>query len=422
MNDVKRIKASELTPDSHNANRGTERGRYALEASLRQYGAGRSILVDKHGRIIAGNKTLETATDVGLDDVIVVQTDGKQIVAVQRMDLDLAQDDTARMLAYADNRVGQLDLDFDPEVIAADIAAGLDLSAFWQDFELDEIAAELEPEPTPGEDTEPQIDRAEELRQKWGVETGQMWQLGEHRLICGDCTDAAVVERVMGGEKACLIFTDPPYGVAIGEKNRLLNSFQPSGRNLTDIVDDSLSTEDLEANLLQAFINMKKVAMADDCTVFVTAPQGGELGMMMMMMKSGLPVRHVLIWKKNQPTFSLGRLDYDYQHEPILMTWGKRHKRPMAGPHRTSVWEIDRPRSSAAHPTMKPVELVENALLNNSDNGDVSFDAYSGSGTTIIACENLHRKCRAVEISPGYVAVALERWAEHTGRTPELIT
>ncbi|MCA9368324.1 hypothetical protein KC887_08805, partial [Candidatus Kaiserbacteria bacterium] len=117
MSDIKRIKASELTPDSHNANRGTERGRYALEASLRQYGAGRSILVDKHGRIIAGNKTLETATDVGLDDVIVVQTDGKQIVAVQRMDLDLAQDDTARMLAYADNRVGQLDLDFDPEVI-----------------------------------------------------------------------------------------------------------------------------------------------------------------------------------------------------------------------------------------------------------------------------------------------------------------
>lgn len=145
MTDIKRIKASELTPDPHNANKGTERGRYALEASLRQYGAGRSIVVDKHGRIIAGNKTLETASDVGLDDVIVVQTDGKQIVAVQRMDLDLAQDEQARMLAYADNRVGELDLDFDAEVIAADLAAGLPLNELWQDFELADIMAELEP-------------------------------------------------------------------------------------------------------------------------------------------------------------------------------------------------------------------------------------------------------------------------------------
>lgn len=116
--------------------------------------------------------------------------------------------------------------------------------------------------------------------------------------------------------------------------------------------------------------------------------------MMMMMREAKLPVRHVLIWKKNQPTFSLGRLDYDYQHEPILLTWGKRHKRPMQGNHRTSVWEIDKPRSSKEHPTMKPVELVENALLNNSDRADVVYDAYSGSGTTIIACENLGRRYR----------------------------
>jgi len=163
--------------------------------------------------------------------------------------------------------------------------------------------------------------------------------------------------------------------------------------------------------------------MADDCTVFVTAPQGGDLSMMMMMMmrEAKLPVRHVLIWKKNQPTFSLGRLDYDYQHEPILLTWGKRHKRPMQGNHRTSVWEIDKPRSSKEHPTMKPVELVENALLNNSDRADVVYDAYSGSGTTIIACENLGRRCRAVEIDPGYVAVAIERCERHGIGPIELI-
>ncbi len=163
--------------------------------------------------------------------------------------------------------------------------------------------------------------------------------------------------------------------------------------------------------------------MSDDCTVFMTAPQGGELGMMMMMMKdAGLPIRHVLIWKKNAPTFSMGRLDYDYQHEPILLTWSKRHKRPMLGTHKTSIWEIDKPRRSAEHPTMKPPELYVNAYMNNSDAGDVAYEPYSGSGTAIIAAQSTGRKCRAIEISPAYVAVALQRWADATGKTPVLMT
>ena len=274
------------------------------------------------------------------------------------------------------------------------------------------------------EDVEPRIDKGAELAKKWGTARGQIWRLGDHRLMCGDSTSADDVARLMQSDRASLVFTDPPYGVSIGAKNRLLNSVEPSGRNSTDIEDDSLSPDELKEKLLPAFKNIKRVVMADDCTVFVTAPQNGELGMMMMMMmkESGLPVRHVLIWKKNAPTFSMGRLDYDYQHEPILLTWGKRHKRPMNGVHKTSVWEIDKPRSSKEHPTMKPVELVVNALLNNSDEEDFVFDAYSGSGTTIMACEQVKRKCRAVEITPEYVAVTLERWSLATGKTPELIT
>ena len=135
-------KLRDLTPDASNANRGTERGRYALEASLRKYGAGRSILIDRNGKIIAGNKTAETAADVGIDDVIVVQTDGRQLVAVQRTDLDLDSKE-ARELAYADNRVGQLDLDFDPEVLLADLQAGVDLSALWRQEELDVLIGEI---------------------------------------------------------------------------------------------------------------------------------------------------------------------------------------------------------------------------------------------------------------------------------------
>ena len=131
-------KLSELIPDHANANKGTERGRYALEASLRQYGAGRSILLDKNGRIIAGNKTAEVAADVGLDDVIVVQTDGKQIVAVQRTDLDIDSPE-GRGLAYADNRVGELSLEWDAEQVLADLNAGMDLSGLFFDFEIDRL-------------------------------------------------------------------------------------------------------------------------------------------------------------------------------------------------------------------------------------------------------------------------------------------
>lgn len=144
---TKTAKVSDLTPDISNANRGTERGRYALEASLRKYGAGRSILLDKNGRIIAGNKTAETAADVGIDDVVIVQTDGKQLVAVQRTDLDLDSNE-ARELAYADNRVGQLDLDFDPAQILADLNAGLDLSALWHEDELDALMHAITAPPT----------------------------------------------------------------------------------------------------------------------------------------------------------------------------------------------------------------------------------------------------------------------------------
>lgn len=152
--------------------------------------------------------------------------------------------------------------------------------------------------------------------------------------------------------------------------------------------------------------------MKDCCAIYVTAPQGGELGMMMMMMMmSGLPVRHVLNWIKNSPTFSMGRLDYDYQHEPILFSWKKTHKHYGRGQHKTSTWFIDKPRASKEHPTMKPVELVENAVLNSSDESQIIYEPFSGSGTTLVACECRGRKGRAIEIAPKYVAVALERLA-----------
>lgn len=264
---------------------------------------------------------------------------------------------------------------------------------------------------------------SDELKEKWKTESGQLWILGDHKILCGDSGIKENVEKIMLGEKASCIFTDPPYGVSIGKKNEFLNSFQKAGSNLKTIESDEEKPDDLKKILVPIFSLARNIAAGEDCTYFVTAPQGGELGMMMMMMMidSGLPIRHVLMWYKNAPTFSMGRLDYDYQHEPILMTWTKKHKKPMRGEHRTSVWKIDKPRSSAEHPTMKPVELYVNAYLNNSDKGDIVYEPFSGSGTAILAAEQTGRKARAIEIDPAYVAVALERWSQLTNKTPELV-
>jgi DNA modification methylase len=152
------------------------------------------------------------------------------------------------------------------------------------------------------------------------------------------------------------------------------------------------------------------------------APQGGELGlmMMMMMMMSGLPIKHVLIWNKNRQNFSLGRLDYEYKHEPILFTWKEKHNFYGAGMYRNSVWDINKELKCDKHPTMKPIELVENALLNSSKLNDTVIDLFGGSGSTLIACEKLNRKCYMMEIDPHYCDVILKRWEDYTGKKVEL--
>jgi len=218
---------------------------------------------------------------------------------------------------------------------------------------------------------------------------------------------------LLAGDNPRLVVTDPPYGVSIGDKNKFLNQFQKSGRRLENIEGDTLKPENLHDFLTPIFRLVRDV-ISDDATVYVTAPQGGDLGitMLLIMKDAGLPVRHILIWVKNQPTFSLGRLDYEYKHEPIFYTWKKRHQFFGKGTHRTSVWEIDRPRAAKLHPTMKPVELYENAMLNSSERGWVVLDPFSGSGTCLVAAQRLERQGRAMDVSPGYVAVALERLAE----------
>lgn len=214
-----------------------------------------------------------------------------------------------------------------------------------------------------------------------------------------------------------MVFTDPPYGVAIGDKNKMLNQFQKSGRITENIENDAVSLPELREILLHAFQNLKNVCK-EDASYYVTSPQGGEIGLMMMMMMrdAGLEVRHNLISEKNCATFSMGRLDYDYQHEPIFYTWTQKHKFYGAGKYHSTVWKFDKPRKCDLHPTMKPIELIAEALMNSSKAGDIVADFFGGSGSTMIACEQLGRSCYMMELDPKYCDVIIDRWEKFTGR------
>ena len=248
---------------------------------------------------------------------------------------------------------------------------------------------------------------------------GDVWQLGEHRLMCGDSVDLEQVKTLMGGVRADMCFTDPPYGVSIGDKNAELNSVQKAGRCTTNIENDTLSVPALYEVLKQVMSNVREMCQPDAC-YFVCAPPGGDMGLMMMMMMmkdAGLNVRHQIVWNKSSATFSLGRLDYDYKHEAIMYTWTEKHHNYRKGKFRTSVWDVEKPRKCDLHPTMKPVELVSNCILDGSKEGDVVLDVFGGSGTTLIAAEQLGRKCYMMELDPHYCDVIIARWEKLTGKT-----
>lgn len=239
--------------------------------------------------------------------------------------------------------------------------------------------------------------------------------------MCGDSASAQDIEQLFNDDLPVMVFTDPPYGVAIGDKNKMLNQFQESGRVTENIIGDTLSTEDLYNLLLSAFTNLREHC-ADNCSYYVSSPQGGEIGLMMMMMRdSGLEVRHNLIWEKNSATFSMGRLDYDYKHEPIFYTWTKKHDFYGKGQCKNTVWQFPKPRKCDLHPTMKPVELVGECLLNSSKEGDIVADIFGGSGTTLIASEQLNRRCRMMEKDPHYIDVIIGRWEKLTGKKARLL-
>jgi DNA modification methylase len=365
-----------LKPDTQNANEGTQRGLGLLDKSLRKLGAGRSILVDAKGNVIAGNKTLERAADIDLP-VRIIETDGTELIAVKRTDLDLYSetDKRARQLAYADNKVAELDLAWKPEQIAVD----------FEPLDLGEWGFEAEPEQN---DAEPQIDRAEELNKKWGVVAGDLWQIGEHRLLCGDSTKREDVDRVMGGEKQVSMFTDPPYNIGMKATSK--------DRDIQEIENDRISDDEFTL-FLSSFLVIAKEYVTED--VYICCDWRKDHIFKQCMSEVGWPIKCVIVWDKETRAQNLNR--WAFSHEYILY-----HGFFGSPTKDTNVWKFKREYSDVRL-TPKPIELIEKAI--SAGTSEFIYDGFLGTGSTMVACENLHRKCRAIEISANYCAVILER-------------
>src|ERR1700728_1677420 len=222
---VRVIPIAQVILDKKKANKGTELGRELLGKSLETYGAGRSVLVDRNNRVIAGNKTLEAARTAGFESIAVIETDGSSLVAVRRGDLDLKRDKRARELAIADNRVGELDLEWNPEALAS---LDVDLTHFWNENELDALLKDFRSNDLSA--PEPKIDQAAELKKKWKTKRGQIWEIGQHRLMCGDSGNASDVTALMAAKTAKLCATDPPYLVSYDARNHPSTNFS-DGKN-----------------------------------------------------------------------------------------------------------------------------------------------------------------------------------------------
>ena len=392
---IEKIPTDKLIPYARNAKKHDAAQVSKLAGSIREFGFNNPVLVDKDNGIIAGHGRVMAAQQLGLADVPCIR-------------LGHLTDNQRKAYILADNRLAEVNSGWDEELLKLEIAdidwaeiKGLSVD----DFEFGEIDfKEDEPEASEA-DAEPQIDKADELREKWGVEPGQLWELGDHRLLCGDSRLKKSTEMLMGGGLADMVITDPPYGVAYVGKTK----------DALKVENDDVDEKTL-AEMCKDWFDRADEVSRDGAYWVATVPPGPLHGVFFFDWKQRGILRQVMVWNKD--SMVLGHSEYHYKHEPILFGWKPGDRLKNADRTKTTVWDFPRPKASREHPTMKPVEMWCYAIQNHTKPKDTVYEPFSGSGTTIIACEQLGRKCRAIEISPAYVAVAIQRWADATGKTP----
>jgi DNA modification methylase len=279
----------------------------------------------------------------------------------------------------------------------------LDFDLSLTGFDLGELEAYMaSPEPVHGLTDE---DAVPEVADVPVSAMGDVWLLGDHRLLCGDATSAADATKLMAGEAADLIFTDPPYNV----------DYQGYTEEKLKIQSDRMSDADFRRFLEQSF-QTYRTAIKPGASIYVCHSSSWQREFQNALEKTGFEVRCQLVWAKNTFAWGFGR--YKFQHEPLFYAHLAGQKDPWYGDKsQSTLWQEKKPAANRLHPTMKPVELVERALLNSSKAGDVVADFFGGAGSTLIACERRTRKARLMELDPKYTDVIIQRWQEYTGKT-----
>lgn len=367
--------------------------------AIREFGFRIPVVAKSDGTVVDGHLRLKAARKLGLTEVPVALAD----------ELTDAQVKAFRILANQSANWA----DWDTELLKLELddlqAVGFDMELVG--FDEEELASLVQAEEVPPHDP----DDVPETKVDVCTVLGDVWVLGDHRLICGSATEDGDLAKLMGDDRADMVFTDPPYNVNYSDKNRFLNTIGRPNCIQEPIQGDAHKSDEEIAEELwgPAFANMRAFA-APHCSIYVTAPQGGAHGvMMMMMMMRYWTLKHELVWVKNVAV--LGRADYNYRHEPIFYGWADKHVFYGEGEFLTSVWEVPKPQKNDLHPTMKPTRLIENALRNSSKKGDIVLDVFGGSGSTLIACEETGRRARLVELEPHYCDVIVRRWQGVTG-------
>jgi len=385
--EMERVPIDRLIPYINNARTHSPEQIKKLRASLREFGFVNPVIIDREYNVIAGHGRIMAAKEEGITEVPCVYAD--HLTEAQK-----------KAYILADNRMA-LDAGWDEEMLRVEIEAlqEMDYDTLLTGFDEKELAALYAGD---GDETEDDVfDLTAALEKASFVEPGDVWTVGRHRLLCGDATKVEDVETLMGGKRANLIVTDPPYGV----------SFK-SASGLT-IQNDSMKNEEFYAFLLSAFQAMAGVLEKGGAAYVFHADTEG-LNFRRAFVDAGFHLAGCCIWVKD--SLVLGRSDYQWQHEPVLYGFLQNGKHPWYSDRKqTTIWNFAKPKRNENHPTSKPLDLLAYPICNSSQENSVVIDTFGGSGSTMMACEKTDRICYMMELDPKYASVILRRYVEDFG-------
>jgi DNA modification methylase len=417
---IEQVKLDALIPYARNSRTHSDAQVAQIAASIKEFGFTNPVLIDETGSIIAGHGRVMAARKLAIAEV----------PSIRLTHLTEAQ---KKAYVIADNKLA-LNAGWDDEMLAVELTdlkdMGFDLDLTG--FSTDEIEALLAPVGTEGLTDEDEVPSIPEQPKS---QRGDVWLLGEHRLMCGDSTQADDLVKLMDGDKADLVWTDPPYNVAVDGK---------AGKIMNDDMSKSEFRKFLQAVYARYFENMREGAV-----IYVAHGESERAAFSDCLVEAGLKLSEVLIWVKQSGTLS--RQDFNWKHEPILYGWkeGKGHYfcgdftlttvidddldidkmkkdelvamlKQIKEQMPTTIMRHDRPTKSDLHPTMKPVSLVQRMIEWSSMDGWIVLDLFGGSGSTMIACQKANRRARLMELDPKFVDVIVKRWQEFTGQTATL--